>query len=93
MMMVKISCSTIIELYMQQMCLDFFLQCAVNMVHVAGNVSVIAVRVTLGFTDNKRSNLFFWATLMFVDRLLAYGTPCVSVEVAEVMTRFIVLQK
>jgi hypothetical protein len=70
----------------------FFLQSAENVVHVAGNVSVILVRMTLGFTDNMRRKLYC-ATLMYVDRLLAYGTPCVSVEVAELyaMVRFIII--
>ena len=48
-----------------------FLQCAADVVYVAGKVSVIVVRVTLGFTDNNRHNLLYWATLLFVDRLLA----------------------
>ena len=44
--------------------------------------------VTLGFTDNMRSKLLCWATLMYIGRLLAYGTPCVSVDVAELYDSF-----
>jgi hypothetical protein len=67
---------------MKEISFVFFLQSAADVVHVAGNVSVILVRVTLGVTDNMRRKLYC-ATLIYVDRLLAYGTPCVSVEVAE----------
>jgi hypothetical protein len=80
---------------MKKILFIFFLQSAADVVHVAGNVNVILVRVTFSFTDNMRRKLY-WATLMDVDRLLAYVTPCVSVEVAELyaMARFIiVLQK
>jgi hypothetical protein len=73
---------------MKEMSLVFFLQCAAYLVYVAGNVGVILVRVILGFTDNERRNLLYWATLMFVDRLLAYGTHCVAVEVAELYGLF-----
>jgi hypothetical protein len=45
--------------------------------------------VTLGFTDNMRCKLLCWAALMYIGRLLAYGTPCVSVEVAELVLFFV----
>jgi len=73
---------------MKEISLVFFLQCAVDVVCVAGNVSMILVRVTFGFTENKRRNLLYWATLMFVDTLLAYGSHCISVEVAELYDSF-----
>ena len=73
---------------MEEMSLVLFLQCAADVVHVAGNVSVNVVRVTLGFTDNVRRKLLYWATLMFVDRLLAYGTHCVSEEFAGLSDSF-----
>jgi hypothetical protein len=59
-----------------------------DVVHVAGSVSTILVRVTLGFTDNMGRNLLYWATLMYIRRLLACGTPCVSVDVAELYDLF-----
>jgi hypothetical protein len=68
---------------MKETSLVFSLQCAADVVYVAGNVSMILVRVTLGFTDNKRRKLLYWATLLLVDKLLAYGTHYVSVEIAE----------
>ena len=73
---------------MKEMSLVSSLQCAVDVVHVAGNVSMILVRVTLGFADNMWCKLLYWATLMYVGRLLAYGTPCVSVEFAELYDSF-----
>jgi hypothetical protein len=60
---------------MKDMPLVFFVQCTVDVVYVAGNFSITLVRVTLGVTDNMRRKLLYWATLMFVDTLLAYGTP------------------
>jgi hypothetical protein len=56
------------------MSLVLVLQCEADVVYVASNVSMILVHVTLGFTDNRR-NLLCWAKLMYIDRLLAYGTP------------------
>jgi hypothetical protein len=67
---------------MKEISFVFFLQSAADVVHVAGNVSAILVRATLGFTDNMRRKL------IYVYRLLAYGTPCVSVEVAEFYESF-----
>jgi hypothetical protein len=59
-----------------------------DVVHVAGNVSMILVRVTLGFTDNMGRKFLYWATLMYIGRMLAYGTPCVSVDVLELYDSF-----
>jgi hypothetical protein len=73
---------------MKERSLVFFLQCAADVVHVAGNVSMILVCMTLGFTDNMGRNLLYWATLMYIGRLLACGTPCVLVEVAEMYDSF-----
>jgi hypothetical protein len=73
---------------MKEMSSVLTLQCAADVVYVVSNVSMILVRATLGFTDNKRRNLWYWATLMFVDRLLVYGTPCFSVAVAELCDSF-----
>ena len=70
------------------MSLVLVLQRAADMVYVASNVSMILVHVKLGFTDNNRHNLLYWATLMCVDRALAYRTPCVSVAVAELFDSF-----
>jgi hypothetical protein len=67
---------------MEEISLVFFLQCAAGVVYVAGKFSMIVVRVTLGFTDNRRK-LLYWATLLFVDKLLAYGTHYFSVEIGE----------
>jgi hypothetical protein len=44
---------------MKDSSLVFFLQSAADVVHVAGNVSVILVRVTLGFTDNMGRKLLY----------------------------------
>jgi hypothetical protein len=68
---------------MKEMSLVLVLQRAADMVYVASNVSMILVHVKLGFTDNNRHNLLYWATLMSVDRALAYRTPCVSVAVVK----------
>ena len=73
---------------MKEMSLVLFLQCAAGVVYVTSNVSIILVRATLGFTDNKIRNLWYWATLMLVGRLLAYGTHSVSVAVAELCDSF-----
>jgi hypothetical protein len=42
---------------MKEVSLSFFLKSAADLVHVAGNVSVILVLVTLGFTDNMSRKL------------------------------------
>jgi hypothetical protein len=49
---------------MKEMSFVFFLQCAAGTVYVAGNVSMIFVCVTLGFTNNMRRKLFYGATMM-----------------------------
>jgi len=67
---------------MKEMSLVLVLQCAADVAYVASNVSMILVHVALGFTDNNRRNLLYWATL------LVYGTPCVSVAVVELYDSF-----